>query len=257
MYFVPKSIFVRSYNEDEHYSNDRIKRFQSQNNKVTNVLALKEEITAISKKNVLVKTDWVIVDGFNGIARILEFRKNDKSKIKGQAIDINHQSSKNLEMSLAFYVFDPDQDGILKRMEVKYDFVSVLSYKFHVPKPKYYENGVHNAKNLTPQIFNFIKKDTSKYFESNFGSYDIEDVLNNPDKQPIRKRKTNNKDEDPEFEVAKRTHKRPKIQSIQPSTSRQHEDSGSEEDLEKLLCTATSRPRRKSRQKKDEDFIYI
>lgn len=128
-------------------------------------------VESISKLDCISVSDWVLFEGFNGVARVLEFKKigseidtNAKERYPSYTLNLSTETEP-VGVLLHFYTVnssgglmrcDPEKPGV---------FINSILYKATIPKPKHFS--------LQPSIFedlqNFQVNVNSKHlFSKNF-----------------------------------------------------------------------------------------
>lgn len=86
--------------------------------------------------------DWISINDYHGICRVLEFKLMNQKTIKAgrilsRVIEINETNKNNIGVLLQFHKVCDDGRVVLANTEHINDneFIPLISYRFHVPKP--------------------------------------------------------------------------------------------------------------------------
>lgn len=156
---VRKDQVINLYNNPDIISTDRTKgRFHMSNK--SNLMPDVDTIAEVTKMETLGITEWIIIDGFQGICRISEFKrirlpassetnKKQKKMTQKQSIfscwraELTELNLQTIGMQLAYYFVD--DNGTLQTanvpIELARQFISISKYKLHVPAPKLESDG--------------------------------------------------------------------------------------------------------------------
>lgn len=134
-----KASFVRIFNDPDYVSKDRCRRFIASTQKLQK---RKENISTIECQTVIYRLDWILLEGFHGVARVMEFsymdgKTNPERRFNGNYVDLT-SALDNIGVLLEFWKLDP-KVGILQSINapsyVQAKFLPLKFYKTHLPCP--------------------------------------------------------------------------------------------------------------------------
>ena len=174
---VRKDVFVRLFNEADFVSKDRTQRFIPQRKisvKVPETSVVKEVV----RKDLINELDWIIIDNFNGVARVLEFKniqpeskKIAAARVRNRFLHVDKISKACMGMLLQFYVVK--DDGQLSLADTSHvddtHFVPLRHYKWHVPVPTKIDNNFMFVEDKLEQIKQVINIYAKRSFATSFG----------------------------------------------------------------------------------------
>lgn len=234
---VQKQQFVRVLNDTNPLSVDRKQRFK-QKKKSTCRLTQGDTPFDLERKKSVTEFDFILLKGFEGVARVLEFKKIGNevktvsaSRVLERTVDINDASQTSIGMLVQCYIIS--KNCTLSLVDSSFwnttQFVPLSSYINHVPAPSFVDNQFKLSNEMMSKLSSIIQLEPVEPFSRGFGS--------NVEKS--------NKDADPDFdcEIKWKKNNRKATKQMQKAKNETIDSNSEDEAIKKFLSSLKNRRR--------------